>query len=759
MATKYTFYFSDTSKTEFSLYPYTADGPVSPSDNTLMSAAASAQHTTLKLYGKGMQDYGEGIGQNMIYMLEHFANSSAPVNPLEGQAWYNNVGITGSPVVGPTGSQLSIYNGSTWDAIILATGTSHMTGELILAGDPTNDLGAATKLYVDTLVGAALHLTPDQNTFLDALNLPTLTAAEVNTLIGITTGSPEGSITVQSQLDDKLNLAGGTMDSGANVTIDGGNLYLINGTGSPIAGSVILSGGEVLGLPATPSATGAASKEYVDAQVASGGADGVLTNVTDVSGGGSPLPNPSYNTLRFTVTNGSPSVIDIGGISRVGHDHVSSEILFDNSGSPQLAPGLTTSVANVEDAIIELDSYKAPKASPTFTGTTNIGTLSVSGSGTFGGTVSALDPTISTHLATRNYVDNAIAGGVSIPVLTVTRTLETLGSPITTPTPYPVQRHGVDDNKLSITINGMKQYTHSRAIQRVLFDNTLILSNTGLDSTSIYDFAVNIDGGSPISVVTIDPTASPTIPISTYAELVTAINNAMPTSGSPEAITAIVTNNIGNGYLTFTTRSSGGSSTISISDPGTANTYLFATDPSPDTIIGANFYSNAVGGSPIGSPVPVPDEIIISGDVTSEYPVGKSFTIRGSNDATYGSYDGIYRVHSTGATYSGSPDQTLVPIALVEDYTLNTPLFGFYIPGASPEQTVPMTGSPAQYGTAYLTPLAGFDQIEAATAGVNGDYEETDSAGLALYPGDNSDYVVFDVTIPSGSTIETLLYS
>lgn len=757
MATKYTFYYSDTSKQGFSLYPYTADGPVSPSDNTLMSAAASAQHTTLKLYGKGMQDYGEGIEQNMIYMLENFANSSAPVNPLEGQVWYNNVGVTGSPIVGPTGSQLSVYNGSTWDAIILATGTSHMTGELILAGDPTNDLGAATKIYVDTLVGAALHLTPAQNTFLDALNLPTLTAGAVNTLIGITTGSPEGSITVQSQLDGKLAIAGGTMDSGADITINGGNLYLTNGTGSPIGGSVILVGGEVLGLPATPSATGAASKEYVDAQIASGGADGVLTGVNDVSGGGSPLPNPTYNTLRFTITNGSPSTIDIGGISRVGHNHVSSDVLFDNSGSPQLAAGIPLSVATIEDAIIALDTAKAPKAAPSFTGAVNMsGSLSVTTTGTFGGTVSAADPTLSTELTTKNYVDSAISGTITIPVLTITRTFETLAAPVTTPTPYAVQGHNVDDNKLAITINGIKQYNNTHSTQNILFDSAIPFNYTGLDNATIYDFAINIDGGSPITVVTIDPTASPTIDISTHDALAIAINDAMR-AGSPQLVLATFSVDAINTLETFTTYSSGGSSSIAISDPGTANTYLFATDPTPSIIIGANFVSASAPGSPAGSPLPVPDDIIINGDVTLNFPAGKTFTIRGSSDATYGSYDNIYSVHSNGPVFSGAT--TKVPVALVYDNTINTPLFAAYDPLGSPAQTAPMTGSPANYGTAYLTPLGGFDQIAAPVNGVAGDYTETDSAGNPLPPGDSSNYVVFDVTIPTDSTIETLLYS
>ncbi len=73
----------------------------------------------------------------------------------------------------------------------------------------------------------------------------TATAAEVNQLNGIALGPTN---TVQLQLNDKISRIGDSMDPGANL--------------------VFSATGEVLGLPATPSATGAASKEYVDAQVA-----------------------------------------------------------------------------------------------------------------------------------------------------------------------------------------------------------------------------------------------------------------------------------------------------------------------------------------------------------------------------------------------------------------------------------------------------------------------------------------------------------
>jgi len=53
-----------------------ADGTV---DNTL----------PIKLIGKNYAGYGEIQSENLVYMLEHFANANGPNNPLTGQLWYD----------------------------------------------------------------------------------------------------------------------------------------------------------------------------------------------------------------------------------------------------------------------------------------------------------------------------------------------------------------------------------------------------------------------------------------------------------------------------------------------------------------------------------------------------------------------------------------------------------------------------------------------------------------------------------------------
>ncbi len=63
--------------------------------------------TDLSLVGRGLTDYGTYENENYVYLLENFANSTAPLQPILGQLWYNSATDT-----------LSAYSsGNTWVAL------------------------------------------------------------------------------------------------------------------------------------------------------------------------------------------------------------------------------------------------------------------------------------------------------------------------------------------------------------------------------------------------------------------------------------------------------------------------------------------------------------------------------------------------------------------------------------------------------------------------------------------------------------------
>ncbi len=508
MATKYTLYFSDTGKVPFDIQSYTANGPESPSNPSPIAGSSGNIETTLKLYGKGNKDYGEPVFQDLIYMLENFSNTTRPVFSIEGQLWYNNrTFVAGSPPIQPelfirNADPDDTYGGSPftadgWDAVILATGASAMTGELILSGNPTNPLAATSKQYVDTTTAPVVHshITTDITDIV-------ATFTEINTLVGITSN-------VQAQLGDKLSRS---VNESMNLNID-----------------LTFNGGEVLGLPTTPSSfDAAASKQYVDDKSSAAG-DGVLTSTEWLNTGlGSPLPNIFENTLRLTVTlPGSPptqATFDAQGITREGHAHTATDTAIDNTFD--VTYGTNTQTA-IERAAAEIDLLKTGGIPPSAT-------------------------------ITVQRIFNILTAPLTV-----------AGSPIDT---FTTQNHLADDNRVVININGVKQFAHLRGTQEITYSTAIDNSTaTGLDPNTTYDFDIAIAGG-PTTTITINA-GSPATDISTHGALVTAINTQLSASPALQAEFSInsTTSEI------FTSYSSGTGSSIAITDPGgSPNVYLFA---------------------------------------------------------------------------------------------------------------------------------------------------------------------------------------
>jgi microcystin-dependent protein len=73
--------------------------PITVYDNT------SNTDTSLTFPGRNVTGYGQTIGQNFLALLENFAGPSEPVNPIEGQLWFNTNTRT-----------LQIFDGVGWKA-------------------------------------------------------------------------------------------------------------------------------------------------------------------------------------------------------------------------------------------------------------------------------------------------------------------------------------------------------------------------------------------------------------------------------------------------------------------------------------------------------------------------------------------------------------------------------------------------------------------------------------------------------------------
>lgn len=101
--------------------------PITVFDNT------SNTDTSLIFPGRNVTGYGQTIAENFLKLLENFASATAPVNPTEGQVWFNN-----DPQVG----QLLIWDGSDWKA---ASGVQKSPVQ------PGVDQSKVGELWVDTV--------------------------------------------------------------------------------------------------------------------------------------------------------------------------------------------------------------------------------------------------------------------------------------------------------------------------------------------------------------------------------------------------------------------------------------------------------------------------------------------------------------------------------------------------------------------------------------------------------------------------------
>lgn len=46
--------------------------------------------TSLSFFGREYPDFGSKLNTNLLHLMEHFANSSAPPHPVVGQLFYNS---------------------------------------------------------------------------------------------------------------------------------------------------------------------------------------------------------------------------------------------------------------------------------------------------------------------------------------------------------------------------------------------------------------------------------------------------------------------------------------------------------------------------------------------------------------------------------------------------------------------------------------------------------------------------------------------
>jgi hypothetical protein len=164
------------------------------SDGTVNTTASS-----LTLIGRDYAGYGQFLNENFVYLLENFANTSSPANPLKGQLWWdtaNNIlkvysgsswkistGATSSPYTSPpsdlsalggdlwfdtTNTQLKVYSGSQWITVgpvaTPATGDTGATPALV------NDISSSPHVVIQFKISGVIYAIFSKDTFSSSLS-------------------------------------------------------------------------------------------------------------------------------------------------------------------------------------------------------------------------------------------------------------------------------------------------------------------------------------------------------------------------------------------------------------------------------------------------------------------------------------------------------------------------------------------------------------------------------------------------------------
>jgi hypothetical protein len=165
----------------------------------LSDGTVDTSHSSLTLIGRDYAGYGQFLNENFVYLLENFAATSSPANPLRGQLWWdtaNNIlkvysgnswkistGATSSPYSSPPGdlssiggdlwfdttnTQLKVYSGSQWVTVgpvaTPATGDTGATPALI------NDTGASPHVVIQFKISGVIYAIFSKDTFNSSLS-------------------------------------------------------------------------------------------------------------------------------------------------------------------------------------------------------------------------------------------------------------------------------------------------------------------------------------------------------------------------------------------------------------------------------------------------------------------------------------------------------------------------------------------------------------------------------------------------------------
>jgi len=416
------------------------------------------------------------------------------------------------------------------DATKVAKAGDTMTGFLTLSANPTSNLHAATKQYVDTGVSthandASLHMTPAQNTLLDGI---TVTSTEINLLTGVTSN-------VQTQLDSKLALAGGTMSGALTLAADpvmalqaatkqytdAADALKVAKAGDTMTGALTLSGAPTADLHAS-------TKKYVDDKDAAQATYIDTQDALKVAKAGDTMTG--FLTLHADPTGALHAVTKQYVDSGMG-THTADTSVHLTSAQNTFLDGLTVTATEVNyiegvtsSVQTQLDA-KLPLAGGTMTGVIEL----------------AADPAAPLQPATKQYTDAADALKVNKAGDTMTGFLTLHANP--TGSSHAATKSYVDT---TVSNHASDDTKHLTADQNTLIDGITVVAAdinqlTGIASNvqDQIDSKLNLTGGTLTGALTL--AADPATALQAATKQYTDTQDALKVAKAGDTMTGFLT--------------------------------------------------------------------------------------------------------------------------------------------------------------------------------------------------------------------------
>jgi hypothetical protein len=176
---------------------------------TISDGTVDTSSTSLSLPGRNYASYGQVFDTNFAHLLENFADSIVPTNPIRGQLWFNT--NTQSLYVCPTDGETNINN---WFILLTASNGTASFVNLTLSGNLfANNAVISSNLTSNSITTSSLTVNLNSN-LLGTTNVANLRTSNItaNSTIGNLNGNwtVTGNLTPVNILSDNYFYSNGT---------------------------------------------------------------------------------------------------------------------------------------------------------------------------------------------------------------------------------------------------------------------------------------------------------------------------------------------------------------------------------------------------------------------------------------------------------------------------------------------------------------------------------------------------------------------